>query len=147
VESESAVCGVSILRSGEAFERALRQVCEDIRIGKALIQRDEETHQAKFIYCNYPKDIDQRYVLLMDPMLATGGSAIAAIENLATHDVPSKYIIFLTLIAAPEGLKKVREQFPDMPIVTTMVDAKLNENAWIIPGLGDFGDRYFGTEK
>lgn len=139
------ICGVSILRSGEAMEKGLRQVCKDIRIGKILIQRNEVTKQPKLIYVKLPEDIKERFVLLMDPMLATGGSACTAIDVLEKAGVPQEHIIFLNLIAAPEGLDVVLNQYPRVRIVTTMVDQGLNEHAYIVPGIGDFGDRYFGT--
>ena len=91
-------------------------------------------------------DIHERHVILLDPMIATGGSAIKAIEVLRQHGVREENIIFLNIIACPEGIANVLNACPSVKIVTTWVDDKLNDNKYILPGLGDFGDRYFGTE-
>eukprot|EP01114_Cavostelium_apophysatum_P008664 TRINITY_DN2132_c0_g1_i1.p1 TRINITY_DN2132_c0_g1~~TRINITY_DN2132_c0_g1_i1.p1 ORF type:complete len:218 (-),score=22.73 TRINITY_DN2132_c0_g1_i1:96-749(-) len=141
----SKLCGVSIVRAGESMEEALRAVCRDVRIGKILIQRDEKTGEPKLFYHKLPEDIADRHVLLLDPMLATGGSACKAIEVLMDRGVQEKNIIFINLIAAPEGIENMRKKYPQVSIVTTEVDQKLNEKLYIIPGIGDFGDRYFGT--
>ncbi|KAI0773651.1 PRTase-like protein [Fomes fomentarius] len=138
---EGKICGVSILRAGEAMEAGLREVCRSVRIGKILIQRDEETAQPKLFYSKLPQDIDQRYVLLLDPMLATGGSAIKAVEVLKEHNVPEERIIFINLIASPEGLKNFCTKYPQTRVITGWIDEGLNEKAYIIPGLGDFGER------
>ncbi|GAA6063742.1 hypothetical protein JCM10212_000781 [Sporobolomyces blumeae] len=140
---EGKICGVSIMRAGEAMEAGLRECCRAVRIGKILIQRDEETAQAKLFYAKLPDDIASRYCLLLDPMLATGGSAIKAIEVLLDHGVPQERIIFLNLVSCPEGLRAMHDAYPKVNIVTAWVDDKLNEHKYIVPGLGDFGDRYF----
>jgi len=139
------ICGVSILRAGEAMEAGLREVCRSVRIGKILIQRDEETAEAKLFYSKLPDDIAQRYVLLLDPMLATGGSAIKAVEVLKDAGVPEDRIIFINLIAAPEGLKTFCTKYPKARVITGWIDKALNEKAYIIPGLGDFGERRYTT--
>jgi len=136
---------VSIVRAGESMESGLRAVCKAVRIGKILIQRDEETALPKLYYAKLPTDISQRHVLLLDPMLATGGSATKAIEVLQEHGVPEDKIMFLNLIAAPAGIRNIRQRFPKLRIVTTAIDESLNEKKYIVPGIGDFGDRYFGT--
>lgn len=140
---EGKICGVSILRAGEAMEAGLREVCRSVRIGKILIQRDEETALPKLFYSKFPNDIASRYVLLLDPMLATGGSAIKAVEVLMEHDVPEERIIFINLISSPEGLRKFSDKFPKLKIITGWIDEGLNEKAYIIPGLGDFGERRY----
>lgn len=140
---EGKICGVSIMRAGESMEAGLRECCRAVRIGKILIQRDEETHQAKLFYAKLPDDIAERYCLLLDPMLATGGSAIKAVEVLISHGVPEERIIFLNLVASPEGLQAMYEIYPKIRVVTAWVDEGLNEKKYIVPGLGDFGDRYF----
>ncbi len=145
-ESDSKICAVPIMRSGEAMEEALRQVCRAIRICKILIQRDEETAEPKLIYYKGPEDIKNRWCFLLDPMLATGGSACMAINQLVERGVPEDHIIFLNLISCPEGLLRVNKEYPNVKIVTTQVDDKLNEKKYILPGCGDFGDRYFGTK-
>eukprot|EP01120_Amphizonella_sp_Union-15-10_P001660 TRINITY_DN1180_c0_g1_i1.p1 TRINITY_DN1180_c0_g1~~TRINITY_DN1180_c0_g1_i1.p1 ORF type:complete len:220 (-),score=28.02 TRINITY_DN1180_c0_g1_i1:100-759(-) len=146
VQFTSHICGVSIVRAGESMESGLRAVCKAIRIGKILIQRNEQSAKPKLFYAKLPKDIGDRYVLLLDPMLATGGSALTAIEVLLNQGVKEDKIMFLVLIAAPEGIKAVKEKHPLVLIVTTEIDSHLNEVKFIIPGIGDFGDRYFGTE-
>lgn len=145
LEPAAPICGVSIVRAGESMETGLRAVCRGVRIGKILIQRDEETHLPKKYYAKLPNDIAKRNVLLMDPMLATGGSVCCAIDHLKSVGVHEENIVFLNLIAAPEGIKKVNAEYPGVRIVTSMIDDGLNDDAYIIPGCGDFGDRYFGT--
>ncbi|KAF7297396.1 Uracil phosphoribosyltransferase [Mycena indigotica] len=143
---EGKICGVSILRAGEAMEAGLREVCRSVRIGKILIQRDEETALPKLFYSKFPQDIASRYVLLLDPMLGkgrvpTGGSAIKAIEVLMENGVPEERIIFINLISAPEGLRNFCGKYPLVKVITGWIDQGLNEKAYIIPGLGDFGER------
>jgi len=106
--------------------------------------RDEETLQPKEYYCKLPEDIDQRLVLIVDPMLATGGSADAAIEFVKKQG--AKQIKFASIIAAPEGIKMLTEKHPDIQIYCGSIDRQLNENGYILPGLGDAGDRIFGTK-
>jgi len=140
---EGKICGVSILRAGEAMEAGLREVCRSVRIGKILIQRDEETALPKLFYSKFPQDIASRYVLLLDPMLATGGSAMKAVEVLIEHGVPEERIIFINLISAPEGLTTFCTKYPRLKVITGWIDEGLNEKAYIIPGLGDFGERRY----
>ncbi|KAG8937898.1 Uracil phosphoribosyltransferase, synthesizes UMP from uracil [Tulasnella sp. 408] len=143
VAFEGRICGVSILRAGEAMEAGLRDVCRSVRLGKILIQRDEETGLPKLYYAKLPEDVASRYVLLLDPMLATGGSAIKAVEVLKEHKVPEERIIFLNLISCPEGIRKFCETFPKCRLITGWIDKGLNEKRYIIPGLGDFGERRY----
>ncbi|KAI0315354.1 uracil phosphoribosyltransferase-domain-containing protein [Amylostereum chailletii] len=140
---EGKICGVSILRAGEAMEQGLREVCRSVRIGKILIQRDEETTQPKLFYSKLPQDIANRYVLLLDPMLATGGSAMKAVEVIMEHGVPEDRIIFINLISSPEGLQAFHSKYPALRVITGWIDEGLNEKAYIIPGLGDFGERRY----
>lgn len=139
------ICGVSIMRAGESMEQGLRECCRSVRIGKILIQRDEETGTPRLFYDKLPSDIADRYVFLLDPMLATGGSALMAVDVLIKRGVPANRIIFLNLIASPEGLEKFKTEHPDVQIVTGWVDEGLDENRFITPGLGDFGDRYYSS--
>jgi len=145
-EFQGKICAVSILRAGDAMVNATRDVCRAIRIGKILIQRDESTAKPKLYYDKLPKDISERFVLLLDPMLATGGSAKTAINILKNKGVQEENIVFLNLISCPEGIKNFTNNFPKVKIVTGYVDEKLDSRAFILPGLGDFGDRYFGTD-
>ncbi|ORX55039.1 cytosine deaminase-uracil phosphoribosyltransferase fusion protein [Hesseltinella vesiculosa] len=144
---QGRICGVSIMRAGEAMEQGLRDCCRSVRIGKILIQRDEETHLPKLYYAKLPNDIASRYCLLLDPMLATGGSAMKAVEVLLDNGVPENHIIFLNLIASPEGINAFAERFPKVKIVVAEVDQGLNGDKYILPGCGDFGCRYFGTDN
>ncbi|XP_015893752.2 uridine/cytidine kinase UKL1, chloroplastic isoform X3 [Ziziphus jujuba] len=139
------LCGVSIVRSGESMENALRACCKGIKIGKILIHRDGDNGK-QLIYEKLPKDISERHVLLLDPVLATGNSANQAIELLIQKGVPESHIIFLNLISAPEGIHCVCKRFPSLKIVTSEIDVALNEEFRVIPGMGEFGDRYFGTD-
>lgn len=137
------ICGVSIIRAGESMEMGLRDCCRSVRIGKILIQRDEKTATPKLFYEKLPEDISERYVFLLDPMLATGGSAMMAVEVLLSRGVKMDRIFFLNLLAAPEGIKTFHDKYPDVKIITGGIDEKLDENKYIVPGLGDFGDRYY----
>ncbi|KAI9596342.1 uracil phosphoribosyltransferase-domain-containing protein [Syncephalis fuscata] len=147
IDFQGRICGVSIMRAGESMEQGLRDCCRSVRIGKILIQRDEETHQPKLYYVKFPQDIASRYCLLLDPMLATGGSASKAIEVLLEHGVAEERILFLNLITCPEGIEQLVSKFPLIKIVTAEVDSGLDANKYISPGLGDFGCRYFGTNE
>nr|AFM78648.1 hDHFR-yFcu fusion protein [Cloning vector pBART-SIL6]AFM78650.1 hDHFR-yFcu fusion protein [Cloning vector pBART]AFM78652.1 hDHFR-yFcu fusion protein [Cloning vector pBAT-SIL6]AFM78654.1 hDHFR-yFcu fusion protein [Cloning vector pBAT] len=137
------ICGVSIVRAGESMEQGLRDCCRSVRIGKILIQRDEETALPKLFYEKLPEDISERYVFLLDPMLATGGSAIMATEVLIKRGVKPERIYFLNLICSKEGIEKYHAAFPEVRIVTGALDRGLDENKYLVPGLGDFGDRYY----
>jgi len=143
VKFEGKICGVSIMRAGESMEQALRECCRSVRIGKILIQRDEETSQPRLFYDKLPEDIANRWVLLLDPMLATGGSALMAVDVLLGKGVPEERILFLNLIASPEGAAVFAKRFPKLRVVTAFVDEGLDETNYIVPGLGDFGDRFY----
>ena len=143
VAFQGRICGVSILRAGEAMEAGLRECCRSVRIGKILIQRDEDTAKPKLFYAKLPEDIADRWVLLLDPMLATGGSAIQAMQVLVDHGVQPSKILFLNMIASPEGLHNVWKAFPDVRVISAWVDTKLSDRNYILPGLGDYGDRYY----
>ncbi len=142
---EGKICAVSIMRAGESMEKPVREVCKKIRVGKILIQRNEETAEPVVYYSKLPSDIGRRWVFLLDPMLATGGSAREAIRILLEAGVREDHLIFINLLACPEGLHTIFNTFPQVRVVTGAVDEGLNDRAYIVPGLGDFGDRYFGT--
>ena len=114
------------------------------KVGHIGLYRDPTTHLPVEYYCKLPPDIEERIVIVVDPMLATGGSASDAISKLKERGVAS--IRLMCLVAAPEGVKKVQEDHPDVDIYAAALDEKLNENAYIVPGLGDAGDRLFGTK-
>lgn len=140
------ICGVSVCRAGDSMEAALRAVVPGVHIGKILIQRNKVTKLPKLYYSALPADIGQRHVMLLDPMLATGGTALAAIQVLLDEGVPQENIVFVTLLTAPEGRATVHGRFPKVRIVTSSIEEGLNPNAFMMPGIGDFGDRYFGTD-
>ena len=128
------------------MENALRQILPNVRIGKILIQRKEDgSAEAQLFYTKVPQDIASRKVLLLDPMLATGGSAVCAIRELMKMGVPEERITFLNMVAAPEGIREVLTSYPKVRIISCALDDSLNDQKYILPGLGDFGDRYFGT--
>ncbi|KAL2529016.1 Uridine kinase-like protein 5 [Forsythia ovata] len=138
------LCGVSVIRSGESMENALRACCKGIKIGKILIHKEGKDGR-QLIYEKLPSDIASRHVLLLDPVLASGHSAVEAISVLLSKGVVESNIIFLNLIAAPEGIHAVCKKFPRLKIVTSEIDVSLNKDLRVIPGMGEFGDRYFGT--
>lgn len=139
------VCAVPVIRAGESMEAELREIHPGIRIGKILIQRDKQTKLPHLYYSHLPADIAERHVLLLEPMLATGGSAKAAIGVLLRAGVREDRIVLVDFLAAPEGIRAVHEAHPDVTIVTSSIEERLNGHAFMIPGIGDFGDRYFGT--
>jgi uracil phosphoribosyltransferase len=131
VKFQGKICGVSIMRAGEAMEQGLRDCCRSVRIGKILIQRDEDTARPRLFYDKLPEDIANRWVLLLDPMLATGGSAIMAIDVLKSRGVFEEHIIFLNMISCKEGLQAVTDRFKKVRIVTGFVDPILDENKYV----------------
>jgi len=139
------VCAVDIMRSGCILQEAVRRILPDSKTAKILIQRDEETALPSLLYSKLPDGITDLEVMLCDPMLATGGSAIMAIEVLKKAGVKEENIMFLNVLSCPEGLIAMKEKTPLVRIVTAGVDEKINEKKFIVPGLGDFGDRYYGT--
>ncbi|EEQ90224.1 uracil phosphoribosyltransferase [Blastomyces dermatitidis ER-3] len=143
VKFQGKICGVSIMRAGEAMEQGLRDCCRSVRIGKILIQRDDDTWQPKLFYEKLPNDIASRWVLLLDPMFATGGSATMAVDVLKSKGVPEDRILFLNIIASPSGVADFAQRYPKLRVVTAFIDQGLDEKKYIIPGLGDFGDRYY----
>jgi uracil phosphoribosyltransferase len=141
----SKLCAVPVIRAGESMEAELLEMLRDVRIGKILIQRDKETKLPRLYYSNLPDDIAERHVLLLEPMLATGGSALAAIKVLLDAGVAEDNIVFVNFLTSPVGLNTVCEAHPNLKIVTSSIEERLNEKAFMVPGIGDFGDRYFGT--
>ncbi|XP_016148956.1 uridine-cytidine kinase-like 1 [Sinocyclocheilus grahami] len=140
------ITGVSILRAGETMEPALRAVCKDVRIGKILIQTNQDTGEPELHYLRLPKDISEDHVILMDCTVSTGAAAMMAIRVLLDHDVQEDKILLVSLLMAEMGVHSVAYAFPQVKIITTAVDKKVNDLFHIIPGIGNFGDRYFGTD-
>ena len=135
---------VPILRAGLGMVNGVLSLVPSAKIGHIGLYRDEETHEPHECFCKLPNPIEQRTIVVTDPMLATGGSAVAAIDFIKQHG--GKHIKFMCIIAAPEGVKKLHEAHPDVQIYVGHLDRELNENAYICPGLGDAGDRIFGTK-
>ena len=135
---------VPILRAGIGMVDGLLSLMPVAKVGHIGLYRDPETHMPVPYYCKLPEDIANRLVILCDPMLATGGSAVDAISTLKERGC--KQIRLLNLVGAPEGIAKVQEAHPDVDIYIAAIDEKLNEHAYIVPGLGDAGDRIFGTK-
>ena len=135
---------VPILRAGLGMVDSIVDLIPSAKIGHIGLYRDPETHKPVEYYCKLPDDIENRVVFVVDPMLATGGSAVAAIDFLKKHGC--KNIIMMNIIGCPEGVKTVQEAHPDVDLYLAACDEKLNEHAYIVPGLGDAGDRIFGTK-
>ncbi|XP_062406605.1 uridine-cytidine kinase-like 1 isoform X1 [Sardina pilchardus] len=144
--SGKRISGVSILRAGETMEQALMAVCKDIRLGKILIQTNHDTGEPELHYLRLPKDITEDYVILMDSTVSTGAAAMMAVRVLLDHDVQEDKIFLLSLLMAEMGVHSVAYAFPKVRIITTAVDKRVNDKFHIIPGIGNFGDRYFGTD-
>ena len=135
---------VSILRAGNGLLDGVLELIPSARVGFVGLYRDEETLMPVQYYFKVPTEMSERLVIAVDPMLATGNSSVAAIDLLKKSG--AKNIRFLCLLASPEGIARMKEAHPDVPIVTAAVDSHLNENGYIVPGLGDAGDRMFGTK-
>ena len=135
---------VPILRAGLGMVDALVDLIPSAKIGHIGLYRDPVTHEPVEYYCKLPEDVGNRVVFVVDPMLATGGSAVAAIDFLKQHGC--KNIVMMNIIGCPEGIKRVQEAHPDVEMYLAACDEKLNEHAYIVPGLGDAGDRIFGTK-
>ena len=144
VVSDNSIVIVPILRAGLGMVKGVHVLFPTARVGHIGMCRNEETLMPETYYCKLPKGIEDKLVLLVDPMLATGGSACDAIDHLKS--IGCKKIKFMAIIGAPEGISRVAEAHPDVDIYVSTVDRCLNENGYILPGLGDAGDRLFGTK-
>jgi uracil phosphoribosyltransferase len=138
------LCLVSILRAGNGILDGMLDLVPSARVGHIGIYREPRTLQAIEYYLKLPDDLAERDVILLDPMLATGNSAIAAVSRLV--ELRARSIKLVCLVAAPEGVEKLQQVFPEVPIVTAALDRCLNDHGYILPGLGDAGDRLFGTK-
>lgn len=144
-KSDQNIVLVPILRSGLAFLPTFMYYFENAKIGFMGMKRDEKTAVAELYHSNLPKIAKDDLVIILDPMIATGGSAIFTLSILREQKINEKNILFVSLVAAPEGLIAIKKAFPRVNIITHAIDKGLNKNKYILPGLGDFGDRYFGT--
>jgi uridine kinase len=139
------ICGINIMRAGDSMLKALRSVVKDVIVGSILIQSDNDKIPKLFFY-RLPKDISEYYVMLLDPIIGSGRTVSMAIRLLLDHGIKEDHIKFVTLIANPIGLNRLYKLYPQVRVVCSMVDEKLNQKGHIIPGIGNFGDRYYGTE-
>ena len=142
------ICAVSIIRAGDSLLQSVLECLPEAHVGKILIQRNEESEAKEPIlyYSKMPPGVEDMHVILCDPMLATGGSAICAIKTLQEkHGVKAENILFANMICCPEGLNAMAEAYPGIKIVTACVDLSLSKEKYIVPGLGDYGDRFFNT--
>ncbi|MCR9150231.1 MAG: uracil phosphoribosyltransferase [Rhodobacteraceae bacterium] len=135
---------VSILRAGNGLLDGILDLIPSARVGFIGLYRDPETLRPVQYYCKVPSELEDRMVIVVDPMLATGNSSVAAIDRL--KEAGATHLRFLCLLAAPEGVARMKEAHPDVPIVTAALDDHLNDHGYIVPGLGDAGDRMFGTK-
>ncbi|WP_303857528.1 uracil phosphoribosyltransferase [Aminicella lysinilytica] len=135
---------IPILRAGLGFVDGMLALVPNAKVGHVGLYRDPETHEPVEYYCKLPKDIEKRRIFVVDPMLATGGSAVAAIDFIKKRG--GSHITFMCLIAAPEGIEALQKAHPDIDIFIAAKDDHLNDDAYIVPGLGDAGDRLYGTK-
>ena len=142
-EFDEQVVVVPILRAGLGMVDGFIRFLPDARVGHLGMYRDESTHEPIDYYASYPDGLADALVVVVDPMLATGGSAVGAISHL--KKAGAKRLVMVSLVSAPEGVAHLRSEHPDVPIVTAAIDRELDENAYIRPGLGDAGDRIYGT--
>ncbi|MEM7506257.1 MAG: uracil phosphoribosyltransferase [Pseudomonadota bacterium] len=138
------LCFVSVLRAGDGLLQGLLDLVPSARVGHVGLYRDPKTLQPVSYYCKLPEDMGSRTTVVVDPMLATGGSGAAAVD--AVIEAGAKDVRFLALVSAPEGVKVFHEHHPNVPVYTCALDERLNEKGYIVPGLGDAGDRLFGTK-
>ncbi|GMT25116.1 hypothetical protein PFISCL1PPCAC_16413, partial [Pristionchus fissidentatus] len=143
---DGEICGVAIMRAGETMENSLRSVVKDCKMGKILIQTNEKSLEPELYYLRLPKDIQKYKVLLLDATVASGAAAMMAIRILVDHDVPEENISILSLLMAEPGVHALAYAFPKVRLVTTAVDPSLSDQFYVLPGMGNFGDRYYGTE-
>jgi uracil phosphoribosyltransferase len=140
---ETDVVLAPVLRAGLGMLPGMLELVPDARVGHIGLQRDERTAAASQYYAKLPPNLEESYVLMIDPMLATGGSAVAALDMLTRAG--ARHIRLVCIVAAPEGVAAVEAKYPAVPIFTPVVDERLNDHKFIVPGLGDFGDRLYGT--
>jgi len=144
---ESEYCCVSIIRAGDSMVGEVFDLLPDITCGKVLVQRDEETAEPIFFYQKFPDNLEsKKHVFVLDPMLATGGSCSLTIKNLCELGVKPQNITFINLVSCETGLTRLMADHPGIKVITAAVDESLNERSYILPGLGDYGDRYFGSK-
>lgn len=145
-EFKTSIVLVPILRSGITLLPAFLKYFQHATVGVVGLKRDEETAQAHWYYENIPPLTGNEQIIILDPMIATGGTGVETLRKLKEYGVTQNRILFVSIVCAPEGIEAIRSEFPDITIITVAIDSHLNAQKFIVPGLGDFGDRYFGTE-
>lgn len=145
-EIKNDIVLVPILRSGLALLFPFMQLFPKAKVGFVGLERDEETAVARSYYCKFPEMTKNDDVIVLDPMIATGGSATDTLKFLRDEGIKEEKIVFVGVIAATEGVERIKKEFPKVRVIVPQVDKELNNKKFIVPGLGDFGDRYFGTE-
>uniref|UniRef100_A0A0K0FFN2 Uridine kinase n=1 Tax=Strongyloides venezuelensis TaxID=75913 RepID=A0A0K0FFN2_STRVS len=146
-KKNTELCGISIMRAGETLEKALRNVIKDCKMGKMLIQTNEVSKEPELYYLRFPKNVNKYKILLLDATVASGAAAMMAIRILLDHDINEEDIILCSLLMAEPGVHALAYAFPKVKLVTAAIDKEINENFHVLPGLGNFGDRYYGTEN
>lgn len=146
IEPAQPLVLVPILRSGITMLPAFLDYFPHATVGVVGLKRDEKTAIAHWYYENLPPLDTTQQIIILDPMIATGGTGVETLRTLKNGGVTQDQILFVSIVCAPEGLEAIRSEFPDITLITTAVDDHLNDKKFIVPGLGDFGDRYFGTE-
>jgi len=139
------LCGIDIMRAGDSMLKALRHTIKDVLVGTLLIQSNNEKIP-KLFHCQLPENINEYHTFLLDPIIGTGRTVEMAIRVLLEHGVLENHIFFVTLIANPIGLNRIHRLFPNVRVICSTIDEELNEKGFLIPGIGNFGDRYYGTE-
>lgn len=146
IEEKFSVVLLPIIRSGLCLLPTFLDYFENAKVGFVGLARDEETAQAHWYYKKLPQLNGQEYIIILEPMLATGGTATQVLQELKKSGADMNKIIFVSVVCAPGGIEKINSEFPEVKIITVAVDTHLNDKKFIVPGLGDFGDRYFATE-
>ena len=146
IQTADPIVLIPILRSGITLLPVFLQYFPDATVGVVGLQRDEKTAQAHWYYENLPPLNGTQQCIILDPMIATGGTGLETLNKLKQHGMTQDKMLFVSIVCAPEGLAVIRAEFPDITIITAAIDDHLNKEKFIVPGLGDFGDRYFGTE-
>lgn len=148
ISFNTPICGVSLIGSGEAMENALRFVCRGCRIGKVLLKNSEKEDESSIsaAYVKLPEDVSERVVIVMSPVLGTGNSLCCLIEVLIKNNVKERNIICMALLSSKTAIERVFSQFPNIRLVISSIDNHLDENMQVLPGVGNFGDRYFGIK-
>ncbi|PWB12996.1 uracil phosphoribosyltransferase [Acinetobacter sp. AM] len=144
---EKDLIGVSIIRAGESMESEFNKIMKNLPIAKILVQRNKESKEALFFYKSLPNKLSQKSVIIFEPMIATGNSIFLVLDKLISEGAKIENIIIANILCSPHGRNRILTQYPELKIVTSSIEQGMNENSFMIPGIGDFGDRYFGIKS